>query len=216
MSRKLPRSALLGLAALVLASLAYSLCPRTAHLRAFSPQAMGRLETAMWRDYYEHRYAALFAALYRMNRGQYGFSPWDSLRVAYLAAKAAKVFQPSQSREQAETALPWLGRYFEVIQTRSHEPFDVHKAAATELDWWQLRREHATPEQYGTIVARVAEEVYGCHDPRLLQSAQLRAAMMDYRDRRSDGRMREQDWQAIQDNLVQSYALLRHAIERNP
>jgi hypothetical protein len=175
---------------------------------------MGRLETAMWHDYYDHRYVAMFLALYRVNREQYGFSPWDSVRVAFFAAKAARVFQPSTNRAQAEAAIPWLRRYYGIIQARSHEPFDVDKAAASELDWWQLRREDAAPEDYGKVVARVAEEVYGTRDPRLGQASQLRAAMMDYRDRRSDGRMAEQDWHFIEQNLCRAFALLRDGVAR--
>jgi hypothetical protein len=34
--------------------------PRRADLRAFEPAGMAQLETAMWRDYYEKRYGALF------------------------------------------------------------------------------------------------------------------------------------------------------------
>jgi hypothetical protein len=159
------------------------------------------------------RLGKLFAGLYRVNRDQYGFSPWDSVRVAYYAAKAAKVFQPSQDRAQAAAAIPWLVRYYGIIRQRSREPFDVRKAAEGELDWWQLRREDATPDQYGKVVARVAEEVYGTHDERLGRAAQLRAAMMNYRDQRNDGRMHEQDWQVIQENLVESFTLLRRAVE---
>jgi hypothetical protein len=205
---------LLGSLLLASASLAYGIWPRVANLRGFSPEAMGQLETTMWRHYYDHRYPALFATLYRTYREQYGFSPWDSVCVAYHAAKAAKVFQPSRGRAEADAAIPSLVRYYGIIQTRSHEPFDVRKAAQGELDWWQLRRENAKSEAYAAVIARVAQEVYGTHDERIEESAQLRAAMMDYRDQRSDGRMREQDWQTIESNLVQSFALLKRAVER--
>ena len=39
---------------------AYACIPRKADLRAFDPAEMARLETAMWRDYYEKHYPALF------------------------------------------------------------------------------------------------------------------------------------------------------------
>jgi hypothetical protein len=211
--RRLTRLILLGLA---VAGLAYLSWPRTASLRTFSPEAMGRLETAMWRDYYDHRYVALFLALYRVNREQYGFSPWDSVRVAFLAAKAARVFQPSTNRAQAEAATPWLRRYYGIIRARSHEPFDVDKAARSELTWWQLRREDASPEEYGKVVAQVAQEVYGTHDGRLEQASQVRAAMMDYRDRHSEGRMAEQDWYFIEQNLRKAFALLKQGVTRSP
>ena len=40
----------------------------------------------MWRSYYEQRYAALLADLYTLNRKDYGFSPADSLAIAWYAA----------------------------------------------------------------------------------------------------------------------------------
>jgi len=61
---------------LVLAvAIAYAVAPRRADLRRFDPAGMARLETAMWRDYYEHRHAALVGDLYATARDQQGFSP---------------------------------------------------------------------------------------------------------------------------------------------
>src|SRR5215475_15351602 len=82
--------------------------PRTADLRAFDSAGMAQLETAMWRDYYEKRYGALFYHLYELSRTQFGFSPLDSLRIALSAASAAKAFQPTRSRGEAAAALPEL------------------------------------------------------------------------------------------------------------
>ena len=79
-----------ALAAVLLGGLvAYAAWPRHADLRAFEPAEIARLETAMWRDYYEKRYGALFYHLYALSRTQFGFSPLDSLRVAWAAAQAA-------------------------------------------------------------------------------------------------------------------------------
>src|SRR5690242_14698429 len=75
---------------------AYAVWPRRADLRAFEPAGMAQFETAMWRDYYEKRYPALFYHLYEMSRTQFGFSPSDSLRIALAAARAAKAFQPTR------------------------------------------------------------------------------------------------------------------------
>ena len=122
----------------------YGCWPRRVNMREFDPARVARLETAMWRDYYEKRYVALFGALYSLSRDEYGFSPWDSVRVSYFAAKAAKDFQPTRSREEAQVARPTLEKYYAVIRARIGEEFDVRDAARLELDWWQLRREKAT------------------------------------------------------------------------
>ena len=63
----------------------YAVFPRHPDLRAFDPAAMAHSETTMWR-HYERRYLSLFADLYDNSRAQYGFSPWDSVRIAAAAA----------------------------------------------------------------------------------------------------------------------------------
>jgi hypothetical protein len=166
----------------------------------------------MWRDYYNHHYVALFAMLYSLSRDQYGYSPWDSIWLAWYAAKAAKVFQPTHSRAEAEKALPILEKYYSVMRRHSRERFDPAKAARFELEWWQLRREKATSQQYGTVVAAVASELYGTHGMAITQSALLRAQMMQYRDERSTGPMKSEDWTYIADGLTRSYQLLKSAV----
>ena len=61
---------LIGALAIVAAA-AFAGWPRLSDLRAFDPAGMARLETAMWRDYYEKRYPALFYRLYDLSRSQF-------------------------------------------------------------------------------------------------------------------------------------------------
>ena len=124
---------------------AYAAWPRQADLRGFEPADIARLETAMWRDYYEKRYPALFYHLYELSRTQFGFSPLDSFRIASAAAQAAKAFQPTRSREAADAALPPLVSYYRLLASATSGGFDVAEAARLELDWWQARREAADP-----------------------------------------------------------------------
>ncbi len=151
------RTVILALAFVVaLSGGAYASWPRQADLRGFEPAEIARLETAMWRDYYEKRYVALFGHLYELSRTQFGFAPLDSVRIALAAAQAAKAFQPTRSREAADAALPPLVTYYRLLASAVPGGFDVAEAARLELDWWQARREAVGPEQYGVTVARVA------------------------------------------------------------
>jgi hypothetical protein len=154
---------------------AYIGVPRHADLTRFDPASMARLETSMWRHYYEKRYLALFGDLYDVARSEYGFSPFDSLRLALAAASAARSFQPSSSRAEAEAALPSLIDYFRILSQAAPVPIEVEDAALTELAWWQARREQVTPEQYGPIIARVATLVYGANSEDLRRSGLVRA-----------------------------------------
>src|SRR6478672_13883962 len=80
--RKMILGSTLGIAAAAALVAAYAVVPRRADLRAFDPAELARLETAMWRDYYDRRYAALFYHLYESTRTQFGFSPFRSLHIA--------------------------------------------------------------------------------------------------------------------------------------
>jgi len=120
----------------------YALYPRHPDLRAFDPAAMARSETAMWQHYYERRYLLLFFDLYENARTQYGFSPWDSVRIAVMAVRAANAFQTSASRSGAQAALPFLEDYFGLLARATPVPLDIKAAARAELDWWQAPRGH--------------------------------------------------------------------------
>jgi len=215
MARKLLRI-LLVLVLLALIGAGYAWWPRTGDLRGFDADAVGRLETGMWRDYYGHDYKSLANRLYSLYRDQYHFSPADSAQLAYASGKAAQLFQPTGSRAEAQVALPLLVNYYALLRDRGGESFDAEKAAKLELDWWQLRRENATPVQYGNVVAQVAVELFKTDNEHVQKSAQLRAAMMRYRDDRRDGRMQAEDWAHIEENLIEAYRELKAGVARTP
>jgi hypothetical protein len=141
----LRRKIILVLAGTIAAVGIYACWPRQADLRRFDPAEMARLETATWRDYYEKRYVTLFYHLTESSRMQFGFSQLGSVRIALSAAQAAKTFQPTQSRQEANAALPYLLDYFGRLRTASPVAFDPQQAARLELDWWQARREAVSP-----------------------------------------------------------------------
>lgn len=213
MSRRTVRPALALVAVLLGGLVAYAAWPRDADLRAFEPAEIARLETAMWRDYYDKRYGALFYHLYALSRTQFGFSPLDSLRIAWAAAQAAKAFQPTRSREAANIALPPLVTYYRLLASAVPGGFDVDEAARLELDWWQARREAVGPERYGLTIARVAAITYGKQpdEPSLVISGIGRAEAMAYRDARRQA-MTDQDWSEIECRLRRAYQSLKAAV----
>jgi hypothetical protein len=197
--------------AAVAVAAAYAAIPRRADLTRFDPVEMARLETSMWRHYYEQRYWALFLDLYRVARREQGFSPLDSMRIAMAAARAAKSFEPSTSRAQAEAAIPDLVGYFHLLAQGAPVAVDDVEAARTELAWWQARREAVPPDQYGAIIARVSTLLYGVDNADIRRSGLVRAQAMDYRDAHHTG-MTEVDWAAIDVQLQLAYGLLKKAV----
>lgn len=194
---------------------AYAVVPRQADLRAFDPAEMARMETAMWRDYYDKRYAALFYHLYQSTRTQFGFSPLTSLHLAFSAAEAARTFQPTRSRREADAALPALVAYYRDFAPAAPVAFDVAEAARLELEWWQARREAVAPSDYGLTIARVAALTYGksVDDAGIRQFGIARAEAMAYRDARGEG-IAEVDWATIESQLRTAYQSLKASVSR--
>jgi len=95
------RTVILALALLLGAIGAYASWPRHADLRGFEPAEIARLETAMWRDYYEKRYVALFGHLYELSRTQFGFAPLDSFE-----SRCPRHRPPRRSSQRAPARRP--------------------------------------------------------------------------------------------------------------
>jgi hypothetical protein len=207
------RKAIFTTAFLLAAVAAYVSWPRSPDLRAFDPAAMARLETAMWRDYYEKHYPTLFYHLAESSRTQFGFSPLESIRIALRAARAARTFQPTHSRHQAEAAIPDLVTYYALLQPAAPVLFDVQEVANRELDWWQARRESVAPETYGLTIAAVAALTYGRpeDDPDIVAFGMRRAQAMALRDARGAA-ITEQDWSTIEARLREAYQRLKTGI----
>jgi hypothetical protein len=201
------------LLALLAALVALAAVPRQADLTRFDPAATARLETLMWRHYYDKRFVALFVDLYRLARDEQGFSPLDSARIAVAASRAARAFQPTTSRQQAQVAVPLLIDYFAVLARGAPEPVDVVAASRTELDWWQARRESAAAEDYGLTIAQVATLLYGVDGEDVRAFGVMRAQAMDFRDTRDKG-ITEADWAAIEQQLATAYRHLKRAVSQ--
>jgi hypothetical protein len=81
---------------------------RSSHLKEFDADEVARLETDMWRSYYDKRQVRLFRQLAELLRKQYHRPLIRSNVVAYHAAKAAFVFKRGKERSDYEKALPGL------------------------------------------------------------------------------------------------------------
>jgi hypothetical protein len=213
MTRKLG----LVLALLITAVAVYTTFPRNADLHSFDPDGMAHLETAMWRDYYEKHYPKLFYHLYESSRREFGFSPLTSVGIALSAAQAAKAFQPTRSRLEADRALPYLVTYYGLLRSAAPASFDVEEIARRELDWWQARREAIGPREYGLTIAAVAALTYGkaADNPNIVQFGIGRAEAMAYRDARGEG-ITEKDWTTIERQLKAAYQRLKAGVASQP
>jgi hypothetical protein len=206
----------LVLVAAILAWVAFDLLvPRHAKLREFDADEVARLETAMWRSYYEEHRVRLFNQLSELLRTQYNMPLLRSNRVAYYAANAAFVFQRGKQRADYEKALPDLLKFYSAIRDMSDIPFDVNRAAKLELEWWIIHRERAkhAPVDLERALAELQAEIYGVPVQRLMEHGRLRAEAMTIRDTKAAASgVTEEDWANIDQLLRASWRSLSAAV----
>ena len=185
-------------------------------LCGFDPVATGKLETDMWRSYYDRRPLKLFFELTEMLRTQYQF-PWlRSYLGAYYATNAAFVFKDGKQRADYEKALPALESYFTTIHRTGDINFNIKNAAKLELEWWIVHRQR---ERYGkaaldTACANAAAAIYLVSPDSTLEHGRLRADAMVIRDvRAAAGGVREEEWAQIDQLLQGCYRSLRRVIQ---
>ena len=176
--------------------------PRRVDIRVFDPDEVARLETAMWRSYYDRRRLPLFGQLVALLRGQFQLQPLRALVLAALAARAAAVFQVGAGHDDYRRALPYLERYYAGIRAVSEVPFDPRRAAALELEWWIVHREveDHPPGDLENALAELAAELYQVPAERLWTHAARRAEAMAIRDRTSRRQVGvlDDDWDRIE------------------
>jgi hypothetical protein len=176
--------------------------PRRTDIRVFDPDEVARLETAMWRSYYDRRRLPLFGQLVSLLQGQFHLQPLRAVAMAGLAARAAAVFQVGSSHDDYRRALPYLERYYAGIRTVSEVPFDPRRAAALELEWWIVHREveDHPPGDLEHALAELAAELYQVPAERLWTHAARRAEAMTIRDRtsRREVGVLDDDWDRIE------------------
>ena len=190
--------------------------PRTAHLREFDSDEVARLETAMWRSYYEKQQVRLFNQLTELLRTQYHLPLIRSNQVAYYGANAAFVFKQGRERKDYEKALPDLVKFYTEIRKLSDIPFDVDRVARLELEWWIIHRQRGQ-HKLGDLEKALAElqaEIYRMPVERMMEHGRLRAEAMTIRDTKAEaGGVSEADWVAINELLKRSWGSLVKAVK---
>lgn len=190
--------------------------PRATHLREFDANEVARLETAMWRSYYEKQRVLLFNQLAELLRTQYHMPLVRSNQVAYYAANAAFVFKQGKQRSDYNKALPDLVKFYAEIRKLSDIPFDVDRVARLELEWWIIHRQRAEhpPGDLARALAELQAEIYRVPVDRVMEHGRLRAEAMMIRDTKAEaGGVTEADWNRINELLRQSWQSLVAAVK---
>jgi len=186
-------------------------------LRDFDPHEVARLETRMWRSYYDHRSLRLFADLVTLLRDQYHLPFWRAFNGAYHAAHAAVVFQGGHNRSEYERALPDLEAYYALVYRASDTPFSIRDVSARELEWWIVHRERAQhqPGELEHTLAALQAQIFQMPEAQFSEHARLRAEATVLCDQRAaEGRAAEEDWARILATLDRSWSVLYEGVNR--
>ena len=217
MTRIVFRSITIVLALLVGALLYDLYYPRTAKMREFDPNEVARLESAMWRSYYDKKQVQLFNQLSELLRTQYHMPLVRSNQVAYYAANAAFAFKDGKTQADYEKAIPELVKFYGAIRKMSDIPFDVDRVARLELQWWIVHRERwkRQPDELPRALAELQSSIYGVPVEQVLEHGRLRAEAMKIRDTKAENgaAMTEEDWSKITELLRKSWHSLAVAVK---
>ena len=185
--------------------------PSKKDIRQFDPVEIARLDTKMWRSYYDKKKLSLFLQLGTLMRKQFGANFWRSQHIAYCAAKAAFTFQSGSTRADYELALPYLDQYYTQIDKLSRQSFDVSEASLLELEWWIVHRQRDRygPEDLTIALANSAAILYTVRPESLLNYGEYRTKAMEIRDNNAaDQILNEADWVSIEQNLTKAWKAL--------
>ena len=194
------------------------LVPSRSSLRQFDPSEVARLETAMWRSYYEKKPVLLFWQLATGLRQQFHAPFWRSFVLGFRATKAAFVFKQSDTtRVSAEQALPDLITYYASIQKLSVETFDISKVARLELEWWIIhrRRDRYSYADLANALVHTSAALYSQPAASFTIYGQLRADAMRMCDevRNHPNGATEADWQHIEILLNKAWGSFHEAVQ---
>jgi hypothetical protein len=182
--------------------------PHHSSFKKYDSNVVAKLETDMWRSYYERKPFRLFWQLSELLRTQYHFPFLKSNYVSYEASRADFVFKKGHNRKDYEKALPYLVKYYQSIRNAGDVSFNVERAAKLELEWWIVHRERKQhpPSDLVNALADIQSEIYQAPAQKFIEHADYRAQAMTLRDDLAEkGEILDKDWQRINDLLVISW-----------
>jgi hypothetical protein len=184
-------------------------------LRQFDYRKVAKLDSAMWRAYYNHQFFKMFILLLKLFRTQLHLGWFSTTRLAYYSAWAAADYRLKKGRENYERTFKNLVKFYRVISKNATKPFDFQKAAELELEWWDI---HRYPKKYKkTLEESLAEgmaAIYNIKPADLHEYASYRAEAMHLPGHEGDKQEDPVNWNKIDKLLVKSWRYAHQAIQK--
>ncbi|MBC3790895.1 hypothetical protein [Spirosoma utsteinense] len=191
--------------------------PRKHDIRQFDPAEVARLETAMWRSYYDKNPVLLLWQLAGGLRQQFHAPFWRSFGLAFQATRAAFTFKKGHSDADYQQALPILVDYYRSIQALSSVQFDIQRVSSLELDWWIVhrQRDRYSYADLANVLAKTSAALYNQPVARFTTYAHLRANAMKLCDEAGQlpNGATDTDWQRIRQALNQAWGNLHEVVQ---
>lgn len=185
------------------------------NLRQLDYQKVAKLDSDMWRAYYDHRFLKLFLLLVQLMHAQFQFGWFLALKAAYYSGFAATDYRINRGHEPYARVERHITKFYKAISDHATEPFDYRKAAKLELEWWNI---HRYPKKYEkTLEASLAEcmaTIYSGNQKDFIEYAHYRAEAMVLRDEAGDVKKIEPDWQKIESLLLGSWKVMLQAAQK--
>lgn len=108
----------------------------------FNYQKVAKLDTDMWISYRksDRKSIGLFLQAFRLIKYELRFSWSTTFKMAYYAGWAATVYRLRKGKENYPEAQKNLTKLFKTVSDNCTKPFNYHKAAKLELEWWDIQR----------------------------------------------------------------------------
>lgn len=183
---------------------------------AFDPDHVARLETEMWRSYYDRQWLRVLYLTERTSAVEFHIPVPLSLWAAYCATRAALAFKPVQNDLSA--TLAGLTGYYRLVRRYSGLRFDPAAVAGMELRYWVVHRDLSGGADHTALIDVLADLHAATFDigrDRALESGEWRAKAAITVDgitgRRSTDVAR--DWRILEEQLRHCYRSLARELE---
>lgn len=185
-------------------------------LTQFNFQKMARLDSDMWRAYYNHQFFKLFLLLIQLMKTQFRFNWFTTLRLAYYSGTAAAYYRIKKHKGvDNDRVLRKLSRFYKLISSNATETFDYEKAAKLELAWWDIhRRSYKNNAELEQSLADGMAAIYNIPASKLREYAHYRAEAMILPRHEGDSQSTPTDWEAITNMLVKAWESLHATVQK--
>jgi hypothetical protein len=140
-----------------------------------------------WVTYYRREWLRFLRAAVSVTRHAFGLSWPATLYASWLVLRANQLWAPPVDNDP-DGARRAMQRFYSLVKGTHHETYDPTVAAALEVDWWRIHREH---QRHGSeldeqslieALAALYSYVYGVPKDAVRLAAEQRALAMRLSD----------------------------------